>query len=212
MWAGIKVGINERNLSSAIQHLTGIKNGLPLAIMRAINRTLSGVKTDAQKAVKEHVTLPMKHIRPAFYVRKASKNNMAGYVAAAMNYKPALIDYRVRPKTPYRKARWLSVGRSGGSVWEAGGRRPKKGVSGQIFSQGRRQVFPGSFVQEMASGHVGIFRRTSKDRLPIRELFGPSVPDVLRQPDVLSAVEAKAQERLNARLDHEVQYLLSKKR
>ena len=57
-------------------------------------------------------------------------------------------------------------------------RQVRKGVS---FSAGKgkgRKLVPGGFVATMRSGHKGTYKRTSKRRLPITELHGPSVPQV----------------------------------
>ena len=52
------------------------------------------------------------------------------------------------------------------------------------------------FVQKMKSGHVGVFRREVKStdyngRLPIAQLYGPSVPQMFKNKEVISVVRDK---------------------
>jgi len=65
-------------------------------------------------------------------------------------------------------------------------RQTRKGVS--ITAYGRRQTYAGTFLATMPSGHRGIYTRKRNTRLPIRELYGPSVPRTLLRHDVQSAV------------------------
>jgi hypothetical protein len=48
----------------------------------------------------------------------------------------------------------------------------RKGVSVEV-NRGKRTLVQGAFLAMMRSGHVGIFRRRGKARLPIEELLGP---------------------------------------
>jgi hypothetical protein len=80
--------------------------------------------------------------------------------------------------------------------------------------RGKKTTLQREFEATMASGHEGIFTRRRKDcstspRLPIRELFGLSIPQMLgQQTEVLPAVQTAMQERLETRLEHHVRFLL----
>ena len=74
-------------------------------------------------------------------------------------------------------------------------------------------TFDEAFVARMANGHTGIFERTggstSNGTDAIRELFGPSVPQMLGYEDVREKLTGEAMEKFNERLDHEVQRILN---
>lgn len=56
--------------------------------------------------------------------------------------------------------------------------RPKhKTIGGTKVTvyKGKRELFPGAFISKMSSSHKGVFRSRGENRLPIDELFGPSV-------------------------------------
>lgn len=57
-------------------------------------------------------------------------------------------------------------------------RQTKKGVSVEV-NRGKRTIVAHSFMATMKSGHLGIFIRKGKARLPIRELRGSRPVDAL---------------------------------
>lgn len=57
-------------------------------------------------------------------------------------------------------------------------RQTAKGVSVEV-NRGKRTLVKGAFVATMQSGHKGVFRRKSKQRLPISELRGSRPVDAL---------------------------------
>lgn len=57
-------------------------------------------------------------------------------------------------------------------------RQTKKGVVVEV-NKGKRTLVDGSFLATMRSGHLGVFRRKGKARLPIEELRGSRPVDAL---------------------------------
>lgn len=57
-------------------------------------------------------------------------------------------------------------------------RQTRRGVSVEV-NRGKRTLVRGTFKATMKSGHIGIFRRRGKARLPIQELFGSRPIDAL---------------------------------
>lgn len=67
----------------------------------------------------------------------------------------------------------------------------KLGVTAKIGQKGRH-LFKGAFIAKMASGHVGIFRRKNKGRLPIIEMTLPSVAATMVNEGVDEIMRSKA--------------------
>ena len=67
-----------------------------------------------------------------------------------------------------------------------------------------------AFIAQTKSGHKGVFIRTGKERLPIRELYGPNpAHDVTNNPEEFTKVLAELiEERLLPRVIHELDRLL----
>lgn len=75
-------------------------------------------------------------------------------------------------------------------------KQTRKGVTAKAW--GNRKLYPGTFIATMKSGHQGVFRRTSKARLPIKELYGSGVAQVMAQEAVSENLQAYGAERLSA--------------
>ena len=216
----IKIRINQQQLNDVYSSLKYIQNGASKAISRAINKTLTGVNTDAAKIVTQDLNVTQKIFKKRVSKIKAKFNNISG--------------------------KWQSKGSKGLPLSEFTGTRPVRsgGVSVKIFKGTSRKIIRDAFMARMpnrsktdadAPGHMGVFWRGGKGspnihvgegkpigntatylnfpgrwpkiyRLPISERFGPTPEDVLKKkmPDL----EQKAQARIGANLDHEVEYLL----
>jgi hypothetical protein len=60
---------------------------------------------------------------------------------------------------------------------------------------GKAQTFKSAFIT-VAGSHRGVFRRVGKARLPIKELYGPSVHSTFKQPSVVALVKQTIKQRL----------------
>lgn len=188
-------------------------------ISRALNKTLTGIKTDASTEIRAILNAKKSDVDDTFKVTNSSVADMS--------------------------CKFVSTGKPL-PLMTFGARQTTKGVSVQVKKTVARSVVAGSFLATMKSGHQGVFWRkwhekgVSKSgfesqanrvgyfwsvkaqrfvpmallpqsfRLPIKELFSSRVPDVLSDPPVLDVVIAKANERLVTNLDREVNYELSR--
>ena len=69
----IDIELNRKELDRAQLFLLGVKNGAGKAMARAINKTLSGVKTDASTEIRSVITAKKKDVDRTFKIEKASK-------------------------------------------------------------------------------------------------------------------------------------------
>jgi hypothetical protein len=65
---------------------------------------------------------------------------------------------------------------------------------------GRSQVLGSAFVATMRTGHRGAFRRRGRTRLPIRELWGPTIYGTFRTSEVQGLIRTTLQDRLRVSL------------
>jgi hypothetical protein len=76
--------------------------------------------------------------------------------------------------------------------------------------RGQNSGLSHAFIRTMASGHIGVFGRVGGGpRLPIREITGLSIPQMLENPKVEPKWEHAVEETVAARLEHHVSHLLS---
>jgi hypothetical protein len=68
-----------------------------------------------------------------------------------------------------------------------------------------------AFVAKMATGHVGVFSRRGKERLPIQEHYGPSVATVFEKtPGLEAEILQLAAEKFAQEAARQAAYLIQK--
>ena len=175
----------EADVEEAKRFLTRTQRKVvPKAAARALNRTLSNVQTVSRRRVAKGVGQKQKTIKGQFRLVKASRNRLIGVLKATG--KPTPLIALKNPK------------------------QFKKGV--KVTFGGKRQLMKGAFIATMPSGREGVFRRESKSRLPIRELFGPSVPAWFATREVNKAMEDTAAEKWPSNFARDLDFFLSRQR
>ncbi len=204
--AGFYVQI--KGLEDAQKLLSGIKDGSRKAIARALNKTVGtssgGVQSDAVKEVAKEFNLTQKDIKRDFKIKKATYTDLSAYVRA--QGRPVPLERFIRT------------------------RQTQKGVSIQVKKNRSRVVIPHLFIRKYKGGvfirlalirditsnpmsirrdKSGKFLGKFRDkRFPIKHRFGPRIPDIFSNAEVMEPILKKAQERLDKNFGHEVEFLL----
>ncbi len=169
--------------------LSHIKNGAPKAINSALNRTIEGVRTDITKQVTATYDIKAKPVRASMKITKSTLSTLQASAAGVGSPIP-LINFHVTPNKP-------------------GQQNPGTILRASVKKSGGKPI-PGAFVTTMKSGHTGVYMRKGKERLPVDEAFGPSVPQMMNEVKIRQEVMDGASERFSKRLDHEIDRLLAK--
>lgn len=176
------IKLKAEQIDKAESLLSDIPGAAPKAMAGAINRAVTSSRTEASRKVREKYYVKHKDVISTIKLYRASSGDLSGMIISR-GHLLALTKFRVTPKRPQPKRK------SPVKV------RVKRGEGGPIKN---------AFVARMQSGHTGVFARVGKQRLPIQERFGPSVPQMLDSRDVREWVEQKASEILDKRLEHEI--------
>lgn len=151
------------------------------AMVRALNRAIGSARTVIVREIARDMGLKSKDVRDALRMSEATMSRPESSLAARLKRIP-LIDFNARGPEPSRgKGRGVSYRLPGG--------------------KGRA---PNAFIATMGSGHRGVFARTGKARLGIRELKGPSIGHVFAKYKALGL--AKAQESFETNFAHEMKF------
>ncbi|GAV24804.1 hypothetical protein ciss_07370 [Carboxydothermus islandicus] len=181
------ITVSAEQMKRAELLLKGIPKGVEKAVAAALNRAAEGARTVAIKKVRERYYIKAKDVRDTIEIKKATISNPVALIRASGS-PIALSKFRITPSAPPAKRR-------------------KKPIIARVV-RGEGGPIKGAFVARMQSGHIGVFRRIGKERLPITELYGPSVPQMLGHETVTEYVEQIARERLESRLEHEINRIL----
>jgi len=187
MATDFNIRIDQAQFRGVESMLSDIKNGSKKAMTKAINKTLTTTKTRIRKDLVAKLALPAKRIAQDLYITKASYEKPSGKVQAIG--KPVrLIEFKPT--------------------------QTQKGAKARIYKANKKDLIPSSFHATMRSGHKGVFRRAMKGggkrvhRLPIEELTGPRIEDVLAKDEILRPIESAASDLLAQNLDKEAAEIL----
>lgn len=158
---------------------------VPAATVRALNKAAIAVRAEAVRQVRGQRALSATVIRNAIGISKATKSNPTAIVAASGRPIP------LREYAANQTRRGVTV-----RVTPAGGRK-------LIFVNGNHAFTIGRF-----GGHVYV--REGKKRLPIRKLYGPSIPTAMVKDAVMAALDKVGHEAWPKRFTEELRYELSK--
>lgn len=182
------------------KRLGNLKSKAPTVLARAINRAAQKAKTEAKREVAAKYFISQGNISETIKISRASTAKLSAELTSKGG-PIALSKFKVSPN---RRAKKTKKGYSP-SVYEVGVEREggMKPLSGN----------PKAFIATMRSGHVGVMERKSTVfRLPIKQLYGPAVPSMIKNDEVMEHIQDAASEMLERRISAEVNNILRRGR
>jgi hypothetical protein len=147
--------IELRNTDTVIADLAGVSAKAMRGAIRAMNRAIASGRTAMTRDIARDTGLKVGDVKDALPIREASLARAQASFGAGLKRIPLI----------YFKAKGPEPSRGKG-----------RGVSYALT--GSRNRIPDAFLATMTSGHRGVFKRTGPTRLPIQELYGPSLGHV----------------------------------
>ncbi len=189
----IQIHIDASEVNKKLKRLRAVENGAPKAVMRAMNKTVTGMRTDAGKEVSARYTVKQADVKAKLDLDKASQTDLS--IAMRSKGRPmSLVKFSHKSnKNPGVKGSPTAFA------------KVKKGGSGG---------FTGGFMATMkrTNGITGVFARTGKFTRKgaegIKQLYGPGAVQMLSNKEVRDTIQKKAAERFNKELDHQIDFLL----
>jgi hypothetical protein len=165
------------------------------AMYSAFTRAVGPSKTTAAKSVtsRYHVTKQQ--------VTKAAQmpNRNRAEPSITLSWKDSQIPIKdiatTFPKTNHR--------------FPARGRANSPKVTSMVLKGGKRTNYTTSFVAQLGKG-IGVYRRTTNKRFPIKTVMGPAVPQLMNSVNVQEKIIDRVQPIIDKRLEHEVNRMLNK--
>lgn len=179
------------NLDDVVKRLPTEK--LAKTVMsRAINRGLNAGRTQAAREVAKDYAVRQRQVNEKTRIKKTTPSNLKAtlkFSGPALN----VADFKVSPSKPQPA------------------KRPTLRVT--VSKRSGPRQFKGAFLVPVRAGKYRAFRRKGKERLPIENVWGPSIPSLIGGSDrVRTSVQDRIQEVVATRLDHEINRELSKKK
>jgi len=183
---GLSVVVEE-DLDRVSALLAGVKGGVYQAVGSALKRAADTGKTAVKKAITQEYTISQSE----FLHQTRNYNHFTreddGSLTVSFGYAGYVIPL-LRFNT--------SVGNDGRIVT-------------QVKRSNPSETLDHAFSAQMGQ-HRGVYEREGESRLPVKEFFGPSTPQMMySDEDVLDEMEAKMTETYEKRIDHEILRVLN---
>jgi len=225
---GLQLNISVPDIKEVQAQMVTAKNKAPLAVQRAINSTIKQVSRDVGREAKQKYIISQPEVRRTLHLKKATKKDLTGVVSSRDDKKPRLYGFKVTPKD-VRTAPWPGnqppsaepqedgeeqEANSGNAKPEFYAARIKKRVKEKNLTgnSGRSKAF----VAKMKSGHIGVFERmkgtkTKGGKEKLAELYGMSIPSMIKSRDVAFEIQQKGQTFLEAQVQTEIRRVMGLK-
>lgn len=189
VYAGVAVDVAEASLDRVQLLLAGIPGGVYKAVGSALARAAQAGRTEAKGAVtKEYAISSGTFISYTNPINHFQRSGKAGGLSVVFGFSGHVI--------PLLKFNTSVSGKNGT-------------VATQVIRSHGKQALDKAF-RATVNGHTGIFEREGKERLPIRELFGPATTQMMySNEEVLDAVEEKMAAVYEQRIEHEILRILN---
>lgn len=170
------------SLDKATRLLAGFPGGIEKAAASALNRAATSGKASAAKEVGKQYYLKVSDFKK--YTKSSQRVSRDGNgITVSLNFRGFHVPL-IRFKT---------------SLTSSGL------IRSQVKKSTNSEILKHVFQATMDSGHVGLFERWGKSSLPIRQLFGPSVPQMMgANPELAGAVGTDIEKTFADRMEHEV--------
>jgi hypothetical protein len=179
------ISLGNDRLQKAKNMLVGFEKEIPQVVARAINRSIENARSNVVREVRDRYNVRAKDIRTSIKISRANKNYPTAVLSSTGGPLPTMA-FQVRPGTVNGK------------------RRTPITVS---VKKGQSEKLDRAFIA-MVGGKTGVYERIGQTRLPIRQMYGPSVPQMIGNDEIVKEIADKARAMLDDRLDHEIKRVL----
>lgn len=156
-----------------------MKRAILRALRKAGSTALRDMRSEANKRIRARKAIKPSYIARAITLRRPSSSTDIEAMTweVRLSGKPVpLVAYPHRAVAGKRAA--VTRTRKGQFKPGSGSSGGTGGVRVEV-NRGRQTLLKGAFISKLTSGHVGIFRRRGKGRLPIDEMLGSRPVDAL---------------------------------
>jgi len=157
-----------------------------VALLRALKRGTKAAGTVANRVVSKDMGIKVSDVRARIRLEDPTAQTLSGKLRASLKRIP-LIKFGARGPEPSR-------GRGRGVTYK---------------SKGGRSRHPRAWIATMPGGHRGVFERKGEGRLPVKQLYGPSIGRVFDQHR--AEIMARGEQQVLAELDHQLDRIFGAK-
>lgn len=186
----MEINITVHGLDAITKHLQTGPEAVKKATARTLNEAADSGRSWAAKEITKTYNIKQDRVRDRLRVTFKAKIEALYVIISGYGRGLALA--------------WFSARQRGFKVLRAGPKDSKerylargRGRPGAVTvlvkkGSGRKEVSSKfgqkPFMQVMPSGHLGVFERTGKERLPLKELYGPDIGGILQTKEISAGI------------------------
>lgn len=180
----ITISFDQKRIERAKTMLALAPKEADRAAAAAINRTLTHVPKEMAKTVREKYIVRAGSVKKSLRKNRASAGKLAGEIISTGKTMP-LTSFKI-----------------------GGGRRGPMRV--KVLHRGSPKPVKGLFARQFKKGYDGPMKRVGGARYPLKTPAGPSIPQMVGNEEIFSKWGDEAEEFLNKRFTHEIDFRFSK--
>lgn len=195
------IKLDPRQVRQVRRGYDGVADALPKAINRAVPVAGRKARVRVVKALRANVNIAQNKLYQRGNRRRPVRDRV--YTVGGLRGYRLTIDKGRIPLGRFAPKQHWKKGQTRGRV--------RTRVSYKVRADGGRQKIHDAFAVEFSSGYMGIFRRAGAARLPLQELYGPSVPEVAEKDSAVQrAMDAEAERDLVTEVESRLDFILSR--
>lgn len=167
-----------------------------LVMSRASNRTITNVTKNMKSEVKKKYRIKSSDIGKTITTKRASVNQPFASVISTDRH-PNLAKFKVSPNRPVKV---LKSKKRSPKAYRAAVERTNSG----IYLTGENKPF----IATMQNGFTGLFQRKRVKSRRLKGVYGPAVPQMLKNDAVMRVINQEASEKMMKRVEAEIKHLL----
>lgn len=198
----IQADIDVEGIKELEKRLGKLKSKAPIALRNAINEAATYANTEAKRGIADNYEMAQKNVKETFRIKKATISKLSARLTSRGG-PIALSKFKVSPTHIVKRGkRGKQKGKPDPEVYKVS---VKKSTGSRPLSGS-----PKAFLAKMGTGHIGVMERVSNRRFPLKQLYGPAAPSMMKNDAIIGRIQKGAAERMRERLDHHVEGILAK--
>ena len=179
----VEIDFDERALAAMQDGMKRIPQKTAVATMHTINRTMTKASTMISKETRVRYVVKAANVKKSLSKKKATRSRLVGEIVSTGKPLP-LQSFKVT--------------------------KPRRGpMKAKVLKKGKLKTIRGLYVNEKTR-YKGVLMRKTSERYPVKSPFGPSIPTMIGNEEVLGRLAPQISAFMNQRFLHELDYQMGK--
>jgi hypothetical protein len=188
--ADLEVKLDPNDVARIQRMLSYVPKSIPQVFSTALNRTATTARKESAQKISAASGMKVNIVRNMIFLQKATRTQWF----SVLRFKSAFINAIKFFKSRTRDGKTKFTNPGNVKLWVKGGGEPQS-----------------PFIQTMPGGFTGVFDRVGFARLPIRQVFGPTLSELFEgSAGIINDVQRNARTNLARNVEGQVKRVLAK--